>query len=68
MGGSWGSYPYCPHFKKDCDDVYNELWSGNDDENVVCPSYQPVGGIKNDGPKYKPVDNCSLDGFLKVKE
>ena len=48
--------PYCPLHKNDCDRLAYELGT--------CGDFLPIGGIKDTGPKYKPVDNCSLDGFL----
>ena len=62
-----GPESYCPHFKKTIEDVYNDLYSElEDDKNVpICPSFLPIGGIKDTGPKYKPVENCSLNGFVE---
>ena len=64
---NWHNVPYCPHYKMDCDDRYEELWL---DEDVLpdCPAYLPIGGVKSEGPKYKPVENCSLNGFIEGLE
>lgn len=59
---------YCPHFKMYCEDKYEELWDGDDYYVPKCPDYLPIGGTKNNGPKYKPVENCSLNKFVKFGE
>jgi len=56
---------HCPHYKRLCGDVFNQLYEELDDEGVpICPYYQPVGGIKSEGPKYAPT-SASLEGFVE---
>lgn len=51
---------YCPQYKVYCESVYEMLDKGFDEP--VCPKYMPIGGKKDNTPKYKPTD-ASLANF-----
>lgn len=55
---------YCPHRKKNCSEVFDELYLESDDGCPKCPDYLPIGGIKTGPPQYKPT-TASLEGFVE---
>lgn len=56
---------HCPQYKMSCERVYEEHYSFKDDP--VCEFFMPIGGKKDNTPKYKPTD-ASLDTFVSTKE
>ena len=54
-------YWHCPQFKMSCEDVYSML-ADTDFNEPGCPKYMPIGGKKDNTPKYKPTD-ASLTNF-----
>lgn len=55
---------HCPHYKMRCSDVFDNLYEDSDDGSPTCAFYLPVGGIKEEGPKYAPT-TASLEGFVE---
>ena len=53
---------HCPQYKMSCEDVYDML--DVDLNEPVCPKYMPIGGKKDNTPKYKPTD-ASLTNFIQ---